>query len=155
MARSYDHTPANFLHKSKHWYRLARDDYDRSGGKFGTVQYVAFCFSLEFLLKALICLDKNNAVASVIRTQGHKLGLMKNKALSVVRNQHLKQSLVNFFEIYSELERIDVVKIRYGELGSVTTYSLGMFEGDGYMELLNEVEKVIKDEWTWMRWTSV
>lgn len=155
MKRDYDHTPANFLQKAKQWYQIAKEDYDKDSRGFSNVQYVAFCFSLEFLLKALICLDKSNATTKQMKKFSHKLGETKDCALLVVGDEKLKKMLIDFFAKYPEFEDRNVIEVRYGKLGTMSTYSLGIFETDDYKELLAYAEDVIKAEWTWMKYKEI
>jgi len=151
MKRDYEHTPANFLQKAKQWYRLGKEDYNKEGRSFTTVQYVAFCFSLEFLLKALICLEKENATTKQMKKLSHKLGPTKEAALLVIKNEAFKKLLRDFFEKYPEFEDRDVIEVRYGKPGAITTYSLGIFEYNDYEDLLIAADAVIRSEWEWMK----
>ncbi len=149
MKSDYDATPANLFGRAESWYALATYGISNIQRDFSIERYVAFCFSTEFLLKALICLDKNNAQAEVLKKYGHKIGDAKSKALSIVQDQATKDLINQFFSKYPEFEDRDVISTRYGVLGSLTTYDKGALVDDIYKELLIATNKAIHTEWTW------
>lgn len=116
---------------------------------FTVERYVAFCFSIEFLLKALLCIDKNNAQAKVLQKYGHKMGDAKTAALAVVQDQPTKDLLNQFFKKYPELENRDVIQTRYGVLGSLTSYDAGLLTDELYPEMLRAANQTIHAEWGW------
>ena len=149
MNRDYDATPANLLGRAQSWYELATKGLDNIHRDFSIERYVAFCFSVEFLLKALICIDKENATTDELKKYGHNMGTAKSKALSVVQDEKTKDLINQFFSKYPEFEDRDVISTRYGVLGSLTTYDIGALIDNLYKELLKAVNATIHDEWTW------
>jgi hypothetical protein len=149
MNRDYDATPVNLLGRANSWYELSTCGINNPVSDFTTERYVALCFSIEFFLKALLCLDKNNAKTEVLKKYSHKLGMTKTAALAVVKDDNIRKLINEFFTKYSELEDRDVVKTRYGKLGEVTTYGAGMLTDDLYPKILQASNQVIRKEWTW------
>jgi hypothetical protein len=149
MTRDYDATPVNLFGRAESWYELVTTGITNIRKDFSLERYVAFCFSLEFLLKALICIDKNNAQTDVLQKYGHKIGTAKSKALTVVQDETTKDLVNQFFSKYPEFEDRDVITTRYGVLGSLTTYDMGALTDSLYKELLQSANKTIHTEWTW------
>lgn len=149
MNRDYDATPANLFGRAKSWYELATTGISNIHRDFSLERYVAFCFSVEFLLKALICIDKNNAKTDVLQKYGHKIGTAKLKSLSVVQDDTTKDLVNQFFAKYPEFEDRDVISTRYGVLGSLTAYDMGAITDSLYKELLEAANVAIHTEWTW------
>jgi hypothetical protein len=153
MTRDYDATPASLFWRAKSWYKLA------SGGvtvrnivkKFTIERYIAFCFSLEFLLKALIYINKDNAKANILRQYGHKMGDAKNAVLEIIQDKNTKDLLSELFNTFPELGDRDVIKSRYGVLGTLTSYAPGVLIDDSYAKLLDAANKTIRKEWAWRK----
>lgn len=148
MKRTYDYTPATFMQKARDWYRLARSDSEHG---FTVARYVALCFSIEFMLKAMICLDKANANEKTMKKYSHNLEITKQKALEVIGNANTCELIEKYFERYPELNTLDVIEIRYGRVGSSWSYQIDVLNNDLYPELLAAADKTAREEWTWYR----
>ncbi len=149
MYRDYDHTPASLLSRSDEWYALASVGMKEPRPRFTSAKYVAFCFSLEFLLKALICIDKKYATKAEMKRFSHQLGTTKNKALEIVNDQQTKDLITEFFDKYPEFNDRDVIETRYGKVGKMGYYDANSMIDDLYVQLLKSADRAIHNEWVW------
>lgn len=153
MHRDYDHTPASLLGRSREWYDLATQGMDDPRPRFTTAKYVAFCFSIEFLLKALICINKKYATTAEMKKFSHKLNITKNKALEIVNDQTVKNLIVQFFEKYPEFNDRDVIETRYGKVGKIGYYDANSMIDELYLDLMHSADVAIHKEWAWRQQT--
>ena len=151
MHRDYDHTPASLLGRSREWYDLATSGMQGPSPRFTTAKYIAFCFSIEFLLKALICIDKKYATSAEMKKFSHKLLITKDKALAVVNDQRTKDLIIEFFEKYPEFNDRDVIETRYGKVGTIGHYDANSMIDELYTDLMKSADITIHNEWTWRR----
>lgn len=145
----YDTSPISLLDSAWQWYCLATDGFKDSSEDFSVPRYIAFCFSIEFMLKALMCIDKNNAKDGVLKKYGHNLQKAKNKALEAVQDKSLKNKIKNYFNQYPEFINRDLIKVRYGELGTIRSYSYGAIVDESYKDILRHAGEVIGKECKW------
>ncbi len=148
MNRDYDATPPHLLGRARDWYELASANLSNPTQDFTIARYVAFCFSLEFLLKALLCINKQNAQKSVLQKYSHSLGKTKHAALGEVSDKQIITMINDFFDKYPEFNNIDVIEVRYGTLGSFNTYDAGALTDRDYVDILKKANEVIHREWT-------
>ncbi len=151
MQRDYDHTPASLFGKCREWHDLATTGMQEPSPRFTTTKYVAFCFSIEFLLKALICIDKKYATSAEMKRFSHKLMITKNKALEIVKDRHTKNLIVEFFEKYPEFNDRDVIETRYGKVGKTGYYDANSMIDELYIDLIHSADIAIHNEGRWRR----
>ncbi len=149
MSKDYDHTPASLLSRSMEWYDLATEGMSLPRPRFTTAKYVAFCFSIEFLLKALICIDKQYSTTAQMKKFSHELGRTKDKALEIVKDDVTRDLINEFFDKYPEFKDRNVIETRYGKVGTFGHYDANSMVDDLYVRLLKRAHAAIHNEWSW------
>lgn len=142
----YDYTPRGLICRAEDWYHLATDAMGQNADNFNESRYVAFCFSIEFMLKALLCLDEKNARDSVLKDYRHNLGETKDAVLGSLADQRLKSLIEEFFATYPEFNDRNLIDVRYGKVGSIRSYSWGAMLSSLYKEILVKSRVVVCDK---------
>lgn len=145
----YDYTPTGLISRAEDWCHLAVDGMAQGADNFNEARYVAFCFSIEFMLKSLLCIDKANAVDSVLKKYSHKLGETKDAVLKSLANQELKGLIEEFFIEYPEFDDRDLIDVRYGKIGFIRSYSWGAMTSSLYKDILSKSRKAVCDKGAW------
>jgi hypothetical protein len=154
MVRDYQYTPAMLLDRAKDWYKLARS----SEEEYNPALLCSVLFSLELLLKALICLDKSKATTKFLKSQGHDLGKLKQMLYENIAqpdNLCLQRTIESFFKIYPALEKWDPIDERYGLLGAFCLEPRLLHKSEEYEQLFLKAGEYIHENWDYTEWKNV